>query len=233
MGSFSWRRADTLGLRDNICYGDPFKMLIPKEFGGGFIKDKYQDYGRITDHNTGKTYDMYELLAFWNHEKIVPKPVFFAGKTIYKKFAIGETAKLQLNEKDGWTDEIMQHNGKQFLITGHARPSKKMQGKLFYLAAPLDGIAFEQKHFDQETEYQKGPTMGLLYKGDTLPMLKPEDKDSTHNRSLGIDIGCSDEDKDLLKYPLKLVSVGYTGTYEDCPRPSYSDPYQGLCPVRR
>ena len=41
MGSFSWNKADTLTKIENVAYGTPFKFLIPKEFGGGFIKDYY------------------------------------------------------------------------------------------------------------------------------------------------------------------------------------------------
>lgn len=69
MGSFSWLKADELTKVANVPYGHPFKFLIPEEFGGGFIKDKYQDYGYLglADKDT-PIYDMYELLAFWNRE---------------------------------------------------------------------------------------------------------------------------------------------------------------------
>lgn len=36
------------------------------------------------------------------------------------------------------------------------------------------------------------------------------------------------EDIDKLKYPLKLVSFSFKGTYEDCEGRSYNDPNQGL-----
>ena len=69
MGSFSWLRADRLTKVSNIYYGCPFKCLIPKEFGGGFVKDHYQDYGDLGTKEDGSVkYDMYELLAFWNHD---------------------------------------------------------------------------------------------------------------------------------------------------------------------
>ena len=68
MGSFSWNRADKLTQFENVAYGDSFKFLIPKEFGGGFIKDKYQDYGYLGTNEEGEPkYDMYELQAFWNN----------------------------------------------------------------------------------------------------------------------------------------------------------------------
>lgn len=67
MGSFSWNKADELTAIENVAYGTSFKFLIPKEFGGGFIKDKYQDYGYLGTNKDGEPkYDMYELLAFWN-----------------------------------------------------------------------------------------------------------------------------------------------------------------------
>lgn len=68
MGSFSWLKADALGSIRNIASDMPFKFLIPKEFGGGFIFDEgYQDYGYLGRKEDGRPmYDMYELLAFWN-----------------------------------------------------------------------------------------------------------------------------------------------------------------------
>jgi hypothetical protein len=147
MGSFSWLKADKLTKVGNIAYGKPFKFLIPKEFGGGFIKDTYQDYGYLGSKENGEPkYDMYELLAFWNHELIID------GQLKYD----GEFPKMK--EIDGYTD---------------------------------------------------------------------------NNRDLGIDIGCYDEQIDKLKYPLKLVSASYQGTYEDLKTCSYNDPEQGFGETRR
>lgn len=71
MGSFSWLRADVTTNKANIAYGDKFACLIPKEFGGGYITDQYQDYGYLgTNEDKTPKYDMYELLAFWNKEQI-------------------------------------------------------------------------------------------------------------------------------------------------------------------
>lgn len=147
MGSFSWLKADNLTKVANVSYGKPFKFLIPKEFGGGFIKDTYQDYGYLGQKEDGSPkYDMYELLAFWNHELIV-------------------------------------------------------DGKLKY-----DGEFPEMKEIDEYTD---------------------------KNRNLGIGIGCYDEDIDKLKYPLKLVSASYNGTYEDLKTYSYGDPEQGFGETKR
>jgi hypothetical protein len=137
MGSFSWNKADDLTNVENIAYGKSFKFLIPQEFGGGFIKDTYQDYGYLGTKEDGEPkYDMYELLAFWNK---------------------------------------------------------------------LEGLKFD---------------------GD-YPLMKEIDEDTDHNRGLGIDVGCYDADILKLKYPLKLVSLSFKGTYEDLDKPSFGDPDQG------
>ena len=82
MGSFSWNKADDLTNVENIAYGKSFKFLIPKEFGGGFIKDKYQDYGYLGNKENGEEkHDMYELLAIWN----CPDKVKFNGELNFLK----------------------------------------------------------------------------------------------------------------------------------------------------
>lgn len=143
MGSFSWLKADKLTKVANVVYGRSFKFLIPKEFGGGFIKDTYQDYGYLGKKEDGSPkYDMYELLAFWNYEQI------------------------------GMDD--------------------------------------------------------LSYDGNDFPMMKEIDEYTDSNRHIGISIGCYDSEIDKLKYPLKLVSSSFNGTYEDLDTPSYGDPEQGF-----
>lgn len=143
MGSFSWKRADTLTTIDNVAYNTPFKFLIPKEFGGGFIKDRYQDYGYLGTKDDGTPkYDMYELQAFWNKPNLVK------------------------------------------------------------------------------------------YNGD-FPVLKEIDEHTDDNRSIGIDIGCYDEDILKLKFPLKLVSSSYRGVYEDLKTCSLGDPVQGFYTTKR
>lgn len=143
MGSFSWLKADELTKVANIVEGKSFKFLIPKEFGGGFIKDKYQDCGYLGQKSSGEPkYDMYELLAFWN----CPNKVKYSDK---------------------------------------------------------------------------------------FPLLKEIDEYTNSNRSIGINIGCYDSDIDELKYPLKLVSCCYKGTYEDCEGRSYGDPNQGWSVLTR
>jgi hypothetical protein len=72
----------------------------------------------------------------------------------------------------------------------------------------------------------------LQWNGD-FPLLKEIDEHTDDNRSIGIDIGCYDGQIDRLKYPLKLVSTSYKGTYEECKGRSYNDPEQGFYPVKR
>lgn len=137
MGSFSWNKADKLTGIENVAYGASFKFLIPKEFGGGFIKDKYQNYGYLGEKEDGEPkYDMYEILAFWNKAE------------------------------------------------------------------------------------------GLKYNGE-FPLMKEIDGYTNYNRGLGIDIGCYDSQVLKLKYPLKLVSASFNGTYEDLEDCSLGDPDQG------
>lgn len=143
MGSFSWNKADNLTNIENVAYGASFKFLIPKEFGGGFIKDKYQDYGHLgTNENGEPKYDMYEVLAFWN------------------------------NAED------------------------------------------------------------LKYDGER-PLMKEIDKYTDDNRGEGIDLGCYDADILKLKFPLKLVSASFKGTYEDLSFCSLGDPDQGFFKRKR
>lgn len=156
MGSFSWLKADKLTKVANVIYGKPFKFLIPKEFGGGFIQERYQDYGRLGAKNDSSSYskekyDMYELLAFWN----------------------------------------------------------------------ADDKLFEKLNWFGKSE------------GAPPPMMKENDEYTESNRFVGIDIGCYDKQVDKLKYPLKLVSASYKGTYEDCEGRSYNDPNQGFGPLYR
>lgn len=144
MGSFSFTRADHTTKRANIACGDKYKFLIPQEFGGGFVMDIYDDYGRMIYNE--KFVDMYGILAWWNGCE------------------------------------------------------------------------------------------GLQYEGDTAPKTMQEIcergmTDLQENRCKGFGLHYGDEghtwNMEKLKYPLKLVSVSYKGTYEDCKGISFSDGKQG------
>lgn len=143
MGSFSWLRADKTTKRSNLVDGDRYKILVPKEFGGGFIKDTYYDYGYVFHYNDKyEDADIYGILAYWN----------------------------------------------------------KCPGMIY------DGDEYPSTMED------------ILIRGKTTLQ---------GNRCKGIRIGCDDSQIDRLKYPLKLVSVSYKGTYEECVGRSYGDPWQG------
>ena len=142
MGSFSWLRADKTTKRNNLTCGDKYKILIPQEFGGGFIKDTYFDYGYVfydTDHEA----DLYGILAYWNK---------------------------------------------------------------------CDDMIFDGEEYPSTMK-------DILERGNTCLQ---------SNRTKGIRIGSNDKKKKNLKYPLKLVSCSYNGTYEECDGISYSDPNQGF-----
>lgn len=62
--------------------------------------------------------------------------------------------------------------------------------------------------------------------GSKMPQISEH---TTHNRGIGVDISAYDVHALLLRYPLKLVSPRYKGTYEDCNSPSLGDPDQGWC----
>lgn len=149
MGSFSWTKADIDNTQvANIQGGKTFKFLIPAEFGGGFIRDRYRDYGDLGNlGDEEESWDMYELLAIWN----------------------------------------------------------------------------------ADMPYMNGKVRDYL-EGNISPM-KKQDNNTFDNRKIGIEIGCYEDEVDKLKYPLKLVSPSYKGSYEECEGRSYGDPNQGWSPL--
>ena len=146
MGSFSWLRADKTTKRSNLTDGDVYKILIPQEFGGGFIKDTYYNYGYVFEYDdTKENADLYGILAYWNK---------------------------------------------------------------------CEGMIYEGDEYPSTMK-------DILERGNTCLQ---------SNRCKGIDICYENHTEciDKLKYPLKLVSVSYKGTYEECDMVSYSDPNQGF-----
>ena len=63
---------------------------------------------------------------------------------------------------------------------------------------------------------------------NVLNILKNGKTSNQKVRHEGIEIGCYAKGIDKLKYPLKLVSMSYKESYENCPGKSYSDPEQGF-----
>ena len=166
MGSFSWTRAEATTRRSNLTNGDRYKILVPKEFGGGYIKDIYYDYGEVFSYRE------------WDPA---------AADSAYYRYIDG--------------------NG-----TVHdAYPVSDLYGILAYWNNCSD------LSFDGESRPQ---TMDeILLRGRTY---------AQDNRVAGIHIGCYADNIDALKFPLKLVSPSYKGTYEDCRGRSYGDPNQGF-----
>lgn len=164
MGSFSWTRADTCTKRANISGGDKYKILIPKVFGGGFIKDVYLDYGYVFFDDT--------------------------------------------NENDRYYEDGL----------GHRYPSSDFKRNDLYGILAYWNSCMHLKWMGQG---QSRPIKmyDILKRGMTCDGI---------NRGAGIDIGCYDDQINKLNYPLKLVSLSFNGTYEDCAGRSYGDPNQGF-----
>lgn len=64
MGAFSWLRAERTTQRKNIAVGDIYKILIPQEFGGGFIRDEYCGSGIVFGDDWDHMADLYGILAY-------------------------------------------------------------------------------------------------------------------------------------------------------------------------
>ena len=107
MGSFSFIRADVKGSA-NILYGDTVKLLIPIEFGGGYIKGEYVDYGRINEN--GIEYDIYELAGIWNSPKILK-----ALKGLFSNPARKQSDIWDNNNEKNLTD-VIRHVGIDFTV---------------------------------------------------------------------------------------------------------------------
>ena len=169
MGSFSWTRADITTDRSNFTDGDMYKLLIPKEFGGGYITDIYYDYG---------------YLFHMNEE---------------------DSAENSYYGRCGYTDA----NGKFYPHNDF--PANDLYGILAYWN--------NNDHLDFEGDVIPKSIIEILSSGKTCKQ---------SNRCAGINVGCYRNQIDELKFPLKMVSMSYNGTYEDCPARSYGDPNQGF-----
>lgn len=67
MGSFSFMKANdvSVGVQNNFIPGDSIRILVPKEWGGGYEDALYCDYG-IVEFNDGMRTDLYDLIHHWN-----------------------------------------------------------------------------------------------------------------------------------------------------------------------
>lgn len=271
MGSFSWNRADKLGKYENIYGGCAFKFLIPKEFGGGFIRDHYQDYGNLGQReNVGKyeaeyKYDIHEILAFWNHEDVKPRST--KSKAHPMDLSVGVEVEIEIMkfEESNVTPEALALNGKKFTITEVVNmdaPKSVLIKNPFHMpngfrlsGEAVDCGIWSRNLFKDTTWYEPLTAEGLKYDGDVMPLMPEISHYTDHNRVLGVYLfedEVNEAKKRLeadgvwdywrrpethrefyMKYPPKLVSVGFQGTYEDCEGYSVSDPDQGFHPRER
>ena len=67
-GEFSLIKADRNGKFANIGKEETVKILIPKKFGGGCIKGKFDGTGLIKEN--GINYSIYELAGIWNSKEM-------------------------------------------------------------------------------------------------------------------------------------------------------------------
>lgn len=197
MGSFSWTRAEHKTERANLTLGDNYKILVPQEFGGGYIVDTYFDYGKV---------------FYCGHEEAFN----VWGESIPRCKAV-------------YVDAEGHHfPAREFINT----PDDNKADDNTQAYCDLYGILAwwnDAKATDKETNEKKD----LEYYGNEKPtdmysILKNGLTWLQDNRCAGISIGCYEDQIDKLKYPLKLVSMSYKGTYEECKGKSYSDCNQGF-----
>ena len=102
MGSFSWNKADDLTCIENVAWGEPFKFLIPKEFGGEG-KAKNVHAGAVGKHvSSGQNYniDGWELVRYnprQGHKNFI---IAETGEPIY---SVKEA--ILMNEKEVWVKQ--------------------------------------------------------------------------------------------------------------------------------
>lgn len=201
MGSFSLLKADKETKIKNIAFSKPFKFLIPKEFGGGFIKDRCQDYG---------------CLGY----KDIKEDEYFKKLSILLNDNIVYELKYAHNIKDiKLYDEIIANNNIEY---NYSDLMKEIS---------LIGL-FNSKYDMYELLAIWNEPSKVKFNGEYIP-LKEIDEHTDFNREIGINIGCYDTDINKLKYPLKLVSVSFKGSYEDLDTHSYGDPVQGFYETKR
>ena len=113
MGRFSFTRAEyTPGGIANLTYGDKYRILVPKKFGGGYILDKYSDFGDVFNYkkSLGSKYvsgdgiiypakefdvnDLYGILAWWNSEEKLSYIGDKKPETMYEILKYGQTCSM-------------------------------------------------------------------------------------------------------------------------------------------
>jgi len=149
----------------------------------------------------------------------------------YRNVYSGAPFKCLIPEKFGG-GSIVDNNYQQYGRIGY-KPDGSPKYDMYELLAIWNADTLvEDGVVTFDGELHKVPVKSLLKGVDWNNPLKEIDENTDHNRRLGIDIGCYDDQIDRLLYPLKLVDVEYFGDYGDCDGVSYGDPDQGFYPVR-
>lgn len=115
MGQFSWLDCITEEQILDDVERDVY-VLIPKEFGGGHIKETcYDGYGRFGG------LDIYELVADWNRKYITADHVFPHEVKYWQSSDVNNNVEFKAKEKDWWmaySDYSIDQRGVEY-ITGH------------------------------------------------------------------------------------------------------------------
>jgi len=198
MGCFSWERADRTTKQKNIAIGDACKLLIPAEFGGGYFKEESYD-----GYGMFGGVDVYDEVTKWNRNYINTEN--FSSKALHEP---------KLEDFRGLYD--------------FEKEDFRSQGLSEDEICEKD-LETKKKFFDSSMNLYKSDIERLKdYCSGASDDEMKEKYGKEYLRNIGIDIACYDEDQEKLKYPIKIVSLGYKGTYEDCEDYSRSDEEQGF-----
>ena len=127
MGCFSWVKIDD---RKELAMGQPFKLLVPKEFGGGHILSEYEDYGNFEISRC--QVDLHEVIAFWNRPKEVKMNKAMRNSNMFETY--------------GFAGSTSEHNDHNRVIGIHLGVYDQVAAKLKYplkIVSPECNDAYE------------------------------------------------------------------------------------------
>lgn len=185
MGKFSFR--DCQNGNPIICdKKQNVYVLVPKEFGGGHIKEtRYNGYGEFA----GK--DIYELVADWNKTDVEAQN---------KTFLILKKDQPKLDDLGG----LFEFEKKALELEGKTESEIRFISKerqLKYFEEDFNRYILRMKRFNS-----------FCISSDEVMREKFGDD---FKREIGINIACYDEDNAALKYPVK-ITFDENAVYEDC-----------------
>lgn len=256
MGSFSVQFAQRPEnyARRNVSGDLPFRLLIPKEFGGGSIVDlSYDDYGRITDNATGKTYDWYDLVAFFNMDHLdywhnnCSKLMENIGKETtnrFKELEWSESEKALIVKNDyiesvlaQWLKKhpIQDPDSFRYITNLLRNDPKELAEKFIQQLDSFDESWYLYSGVSGSLAYSKFVTLSDSLSEKDINALRtlkhtnmlPDENAFSKLRYFGIQLACYDKQHSCLRYPLKIVPVELDITYEECTGFSKSDRNQG------